>query len=93
MDKLTQIEAFVDVAEKGSLARAGLGQHITPVMLGRRIDALEKAGRQADAPHHAASDADRARHAISGPMPQDCWAIWDMPTRWYRKAGTARPAT
>lgn len=42
MDKLTQIEAFVDVAEKGSLARAALGQNITPVMLGRRIDALEK---------------------------------------------------
>lgn len=42
MDKLTQIEAFVDVAEQGSLARAALGQNITPVMLGRRIDALEK---------------------------------------------------
>src|SRR5947199_7074620 len=42
MDKLTQIEAFVDVAEKGSLARAALAQNITPVMLGRRIDALEK---------------------------------------------------
>ncbi|MFA9219402.1 MAG: LysR family transcriptional regulator, partial [Sphingomonadaceae bacterium] len=42
MDKLTQIEAFVDVAEKGSLVKAALGQHITPVMLGRRIDALEK---------------------------------------------------
>jgi DNA-binding transcriptional LysR family regulator len=42
MDKLKQIEAFVDVVEKGSLARAALGQQITPVMLGRRIDALEK---------------------------------------------------
>ena len=42
MDKLTQIEAFVAVAEKGSLARAALEQKITPVMLGRRIDALEK---------------------------------------------------
>ena len=42
MDKLTQIEAFVDVAEKGSLARAAREQDITPVMLGRRIDALEK---------------------------------------------------
>ena len=42
MDKLTQIQAFVDVAEQGSLAKAALGQHITPVMLGRRIDALEK---------------------------------------------------
>src|ERR1700712_2837900 len=42
MDKLKQIEAFVDVVEKGSLARAALEQHITPVMLGRRIDGLEK---------------------------------------------------
>ena len=42
MDKLKQIEAFVDVVEKGSMARAALEQNITPVMLGRRIDALEK---------------------------------------------------
>ncbi|MDB5761702.1 MAG: Transcriptional regulator [Herminiimonas sp.] len=42
MDKLKQISAFVDVVEKGSLARAALEQNITPVMLGRRIDALEK---------------------------------------------------
>jgi DNA-binding transcriptional LysR family regulator len=42
MDKLKQIEAFVEVVEKGSLARAALEQKITPVMLGRRIDALEK---------------------------------------------------
>ncbi|RJX33325.1 MAG: LysR family transcriptional regulator [Oxalobacter sp.] len=42
MDKLKQIEAFVSVVDKGSLARAALEQGITPVMLGRRIDALEK---------------------------------------------------
>lgn len=42
MDKLKQIEAFVDAVEKGSLARAALEQHITPAMLGRRIDALER---------------------------------------------------
>ena len=42
MDKLKQMAAFVDVADKGSLARAALEQHITPVMLGRRIDALEQ---------------------------------------------------
>lgn len=42
MDKLKQMEAFVDAVDKGSLARAARGQHITPVMLGRRIDALEK---------------------------------------------------
>ncbi|MBC7452666.1 MAG: LysR family transcriptional regulator [Massilia sp.] len=42
MDKLKQMSAFVDAVEKGSLARAALEQNITPVMLGRRIDALEK---------------------------------------------------
>jgi DNA-binding transcriptional LysR family regulator len=42
MDKLKQIEAFVDVIEKGSMARAALEQGITPVVLGRRINALEK---------------------------------------------------
>lgn len=42
MDKLKQIEAFVSVADKGSLARAALEKRITPVMLGRRIDALER---------------------------------------------------
>ena len=42
MDKFKQLEAFVDVVEKGSLARAALEQNITPVMLGRRIDALER---------------------------------------------------
>lgn len=42
MDKIKQIEAFVDAAEKGSLAKAALGQGVTPVMLGRRIDALER---------------------------------------------------
>lgn len=42
MDKLKQMAAFVDAVDKGSLARAALEQQITPVMLGRRIDMLEK---------------------------------------------------
>ena len=42
MDKIKQIEAFVNAAEKGNLARASLVLGITPVMLGRRIDALER---------------------------------------------------
>jgi DNA-binding transcriptional LysR family regulator len=42
MDKVKQMCAFVDAVDKGSLARAALEQNITPVMLGRRIDALEK---------------------------------------------------
>ena len=42
MDKLTQIEAFVAAAEQGSLAKAALAAHVTAVMIGRRIDALER---------------------------------------------------
>jgi len=64
MDKLKQIEAFVAVVEKGSLARAALEQNITPVMLGRRIDALEKRGGKTDAPHHAPPDPDGAGQCL-----------------------------
>ena len=42
MDKLKQIEAFVVAVDTGSLARAALLAAVTPVMIGRRIDALEK---------------------------------------------------
>ncbi len=42
MDKFKQIEAFVEAVEKGSLTKAALSQHVSPVMLGRRIDALER---------------------------------------------------
>jgi DNA-binding transcriptional LysR family regulator len=42
MDKLKQMRAFVEAVDQGSLARAALAEHVTPVMLGRRIDALER---------------------------------------------------
>jgi DNA-binding transcriptional LysR family regulator len=42
LDKLTQIEAFVAAVEHGSLARAALVARVTPAMIGRRIDALER---------------------------------------------------
>ncbi len=42
MDRFKEIEALVQVVECGSLAAAALQQGITPVMMGRRIDALEK---------------------------------------------------
>ena len=42
MDKLKQIEAFVAAIDTGSLARAALVADVTPVMIGRRIDALER---------------------------------------------------
>ncbi|MCK9282740.1 MAG: LysR family transcriptional regulator [Rhodocyclaceae bacterium] len=41
MDKLTQIDAFVAVAQKGSLSAAARAEGVTPAMMGRRIDALE----------------------------------------------------
>ena len=41
MDKLKQIEAFIAVVEHGSMAAAALTQNVTPVMIGRRINALE----------------------------------------------------
>jgi DNA-binding transcriptional LysR family regulator len=42
MDKLKQIEAFVTAVEQRSLASAALVLQVTPVMVGRRIDALER---------------------------------------------------
>ncbi len=42
MDRLKQLEAFVGAVEAGSLARAARAIGITPAMLGRRVDALEK---------------------------------------------------
>lgn len=42
MDRFKQIETFVRVADAGSLAAAALAEGVSPVVLGRRIDALEK---------------------------------------------------
>lgn len=42
MDRYTEIRSFVLVAEKGSFAGAALVEGVTPVVMGRRLDALEK---------------------------------------------------
>ncbi|MEY4294899.1 MAG: hypothetical protein RLY82_587 [Pseudomonadota bacterium] len=42
MDKLKQIEAFVAVATKGGLTAAASSLHAAPIMIGRRLDALEE---------------------------------------------------
>jgi DNA-binding transcriptional LysR family regulator len=42
MDRYTEIRSFVLVAEKGSFASAALVEGVTPVVMGRRLDALEK---------------------------------------------------
>lgn len=41
MDRLTQIDAFVAVMQKGSLSAAARAEGVTPAVMGRRIDALE----------------------------------------------------
>lgn len=41
MDTLTQIQAFVAIANKGGLSAAAQSEGVTPAMMGRRLDALE----------------------------------------------------
>ncbi len=41
MSKLKELEAFVHVANKGSLAAAAKDEGVTPAIIGRRLDALE----------------------------------------------------
>lgn len=41
MSRLKELEAFVQVAQKGSLTAAASGEGVTPAMIGRRLDALE----------------------------------------------------
>ena len=42
MSRYTEIRSFVLVAEKGSFAAASIIEGVTPVVMGRRLDALEK---------------------------------------------------
>jgi DNA-binding transcriptional LysR family regulator len=41
VSKLKELEAFVQVASKGSLTAAAAGEGVTPAIIGRRLDALE----------------------------------------------------
>lgn len=41
MDRFKEIDAFVQVMDHGSLAAAAVAEGVTPVMMGRRLDALE----------------------------------------------------
>lgn len=41
MSKLKELEAFVQVAQKGSLTAAAAVEGVTPAIVGRRLDALE----------------------------------------------------
>ncbi|ATE60728.1 LysR family transcriptional regulator [Thauera sinica] len=42
MDQLKQIESFVAVAIRGSLSAAARAEGVTPAVIGRRLDALER---------------------------------------------------
>lgn len=42
MDRYTEIKSFALVAEQGSFAAAALLEGVTPVVMGRRLDALER---------------------------------------------------
>jgi DNA-binding transcriptional LysR family regulator len=42
MDRLTQLESFVSIAARGSLAAAARAEGVAPAIMGRRIDALEE---------------------------------------------------
>ncbi|MFV0663598.1 LysR family transcriptional regulator [Denitromonas sp.] len=42
MDRYTEIRSFALTAEKGSFAAAALIEGVTPVVMGRRLDALER---------------------------------------------------
>lgn len=42
MSKFTEMQSFVLIAEKGSLASAAAVQNITPVVMGRRLSSLER---------------------------------------------------
>lgn len=42
MDRYTEIRSFTLVAEKGSFAAAALVEGVTPVVMGRRLDGLER---------------------------------------------------
>lgn len=42
MDRHTEIRSFVLVAEKGSFAAASVVEGVTPVVMGRRLDGLER---------------------------------------------------
>ncbi|CAD5110461.1 LysR family transcriptional regulator [Zestomonas carbonaria] len=42
MGRYTELHSFVQVAQKGSFAAAALSEGVTPAILGRRLDALEK---------------------------------------------------
>lgn len=42
MARYTELHSFIQIAQKGSFAAAALSEEVTPAMLGRRLDSLER---------------------------------------------------
>lgn len=42
MARYTELHSFIQIAQRGSFAAAALSEGVTPAMLGRRLDSLEK---------------------------------------------------
>ncbi|KKA09951.1 LysR family transcriptional regulator [Pseudomonas ogarae] len=42
MARYTELHSFIQIAQKGSFAAAALSEGVTPAMLGRRLDSLER---------------------------------------------------
>lgn len=42
MARLTELQSFIQIAQKGSFAAAAVSEGVTAAMLGRRLDSLEK---------------------------------------------------
>ncbi|EZP30733.1 LysR family transcriptional regulator [Pseudomonas sp. RIT288] len=42
MARYTELHSFIQIAQKGSFAAAAISEGVTPAMLGRRLDSLEK---------------------------------------------------
>ena len=74
MPDLDDIRAFAEVADSGSLTRAGARLGMSKSMISRRLARLEararRAAPRADHPRHV---ADRGGRATSGPTPSAWW--------------------
>ncbi len=75
MDRLKQMEAFISAVDCGSLAKAARDAGVTPAMLGRRVDALERrlgvkllhrSTRHLDLTEEGALFIDHCRKLVSG---------------------------
>ena len=67
MDRFKEIDAFVQVMAHGSLAAAALAEGVTPVMMGRRLDARRPAARDPQPDHPGCVDRAEMPAGTQGP--------------------------